>query len=106
MDQQPVHPPLPFGLGSFVTLTGISGAIAAFVIAYWQAKWHMTPEIATLGVAALGALAAWFHGRSTQATALIAKGEKILKDVGISVTAAPPAAVTVETTAPPAPPAV
>lgn len=106
MDQQPVHPPLPFGLGSLVTLTGFAGAVAAFVIAYWQAKWHMTPEIATLGVAALGTIAAWFHGRSKQAAALIERGSAILKDVGISVSTAPPAAVTVETTPPPAPPTV
>jgi hypothetical protein len=102
--QEPVHPPIPFGIGSFVSLTGISGAVGAFIIAWWQSTpaWTMTPEIAALGIAAMGALAAWFHGRSKQAAALIDRGKIILEDVGIAVTTTPtaPGTTTVTTTTP------
>jgi hypothetical protein len=98
---------LPFGLGSFVSLTGISGAVAAFVLAWWQSTpaWTMTPEIAALGIAAMGALAAWFHGRSTQAAALIDRGKIVLEDVGVVVSTTPtapaPGTTTVTTTTAP-----
>ena len=67
--QQPVHPPLPFGLGSQVALTGIIGAVAAFIIAWVQDG--LTAETVTLGAAAAGLAAAWYGGRSIQAKAAV-----------------------------------
>jgi hypothetical protein len=69
---QSLHPPIPFGLGSQVTLTGWIGAVAAFIISW--AQYGMTPETVTLGATAGGLLAAFFGGRSLQANAAIKKG--------------------------------
>lgn len=69
-----VHPPLPLGLGSQVTLTGGVGGVAAFIIAWVQNG--LTPETVTLGAAAAGIIAAWYAGRSVQAKALIEQAGK------------------------------
>jgi hypothetical protein len=66
-----VHPPIPFGLGSQITLTGGIGAVAAFIIAWVQDG--LTPETVTLGATAGGIIAAFFAGRSLQAKAAISK---------------------------------
>jgi hypothetical protein len=66
-----VHPPIPFGLGSQITLTGWIGAVVAFIISWVQDG--MTPETVTLGATAGGLLAAFFAGRSVQAKAAIGK---------------------------------
>lgn len=66
---QPVHPPIPFGLGSQISMTGFVGAIAAFIIAW--AQYGLTSETTALGLGAAGILAAWFAGRSVQAKAAI-----------------------------------
>jgi hypothetical protein len=69
MNPTPIHPKLPFGLGSQISLTGFIGAIVAFITA-WQQD-GLTPETTALGLAAAGILAAWFAGRSIQAKAAI-----------------------------------
>jgi hypothetical protein len=84
--QAPVHPPIPLGLGSYVTLTGAAGAVAAFLIAWAENNWHLTGAIAALGVTAGGAIATWFAGRSHQAAALITVAQAALHDVGIDIT--------------------
>jgi hypothetical protein len=65
------HPPLPNGLGTYGALTGVAGAVVAFVIAWVQDG--LTAETVTLGAAAAGILAAWYGGRSIQAKAAIDK---------------------------------
>lgn len=88
MDKQaPIHPPLPLGLGSYVTLTGISGAVAAFVIGW--AQYGLTPAVATLGVTAGATILTWFAGRSAQAKSAIEATAKALGEVGISVSEKP-----------------
>jgi hypothetical protein len=84
----PVHPPLPLGLGSYVTLTGVSGAVAAFVIAWVQAG-ELTPAVAALGVTAGVAVVGWFAGRSVQAKAAIEQAGKRLGEVGIAFSELP-----------------
>jgi hypothetical protein len=88
----PVHPPLPFNLGSKVALSGISGAIAAFIIAWWQStpSWHMTPAVAALGVTAGASIIGFFQGRSQQAAKLIETVRKDLGAAGISISGTPP----------------
>lgn len=79
----PVHPPLPLGLGSYVSLTGLAGAVVAFIIAWVQKG--LTVDTVALGVTAAGILAAWGAGRSHQAATLIATAKKDLADVGIEL---------------------
>lgn len=71
-----IHPPIPFGLGSQITLTGGVGAIAAFIIAWVQDG--LTAETVTLGAIAGGVIATFFAGRSVQAKAAIEKGTALL----------------------------
>lgn len=87
----PVHPPLPFGLGSYVTLTGAAGAVASFIISWYDTTphWHMNPSTAALGVASIAAIAAWFAGRSHQAAALISRGVTVLHSAGVDVSPTP-----------------
>ena len=89
----PVHPPIPLGLGSYVSLSGISGATAAFVIAWYDTTphWHMNPSVAALGVAAVAGVIGFFGSRSHQAAAAIGKVGAVLKEVGVDVTPPPPA---------------
>lgn len=81
----PIHPPLPLGLGSYVTLTGISGAVAAFVIGWVQ--YGLTPAVATLGVTAGATVLTWFAGRSVQAKAAIEKVGNVFEEIGVGVSA-------------------
>lgn len=83
MNETPIHPPLPLGLGTYVTLTGVAGAVAAFIVAWVQNG--MSSTTASLGVAALGAIAVWFAGRSHQAATAIAVAQAVGADLGISV---------------------
>jgi hypothetical protein len=69
-----MHPTLPFGLGSQITLTGMVGAVVAFIYAW--AQYGLTPETTTLGATAGGLIAAFFAGRSAQAKAAIDAGVK------------------------------
>lgn len=85
----PVHPPIPLGLGSYVGMSGISGTVAVFLIAWGENHWHMTSPIAALGVAAVGGIIGFVGSRSHQAAALIAAVKKDLGEVGIEVS--PPA---------------
>jgi hypothetical protein len=88
MNPPPVHPPLPLGLGSYVSLTGIAGAVAAFIIAWVQKG--LTVDTVALGVTAAGILAAWAAGRSHQAATLIATVKRDLGAAGIEVLSPPP----------------
>jgi hypothetical protein len=85
VQQTPLHPPLPLGLGSYVTLSGVAGAVAAFIIAWAQNG--MGPTTASLGVAALGTVAVWFAGRSHQAATAITVAQAALGDLGIDIAA-------------------
>lgn len=85
MQKTPLHPPLPLGLGSYVTLSGVAGAVAAFIIAWVQHG--ISPTTASLGVAALGAIAVWFAGRSHQAATAITVAQAALGDLGIDIAA-------------------
>lgn len=82
MNQQPVHPPLPLGLGSYVTLTGVAGAVAAFIIAWIETG--MNGATASLGVAAMVAIVTWYAGRSAQAKTAIEVAGAALGEVGIA----------------------
>lgn len=84
-----VHPPIPFNLGSYIALTGPSGAVAAFLVAWGENHWHMTGPIAALAVAAAVGVAAWYQGRSHQAAALIARIGRELASAGIDVSTTP-----------------
>jgi hypothetical protein len=84
-----VHPPIPYNLASYVSLTGIAGATAAFLTAWGENNWHMTAPIAVLAVAAVAALINFFQGRSHQAAALITAIKRDLAALGISVSATP-----------------
>lgn len=92
---QPVHPPIPLGWGSYIGLTGISGAIATFLIAWGENHWHMTAPISVLGIGAVAAVVSFAQSRSHQAAALIAKVEHVMGEVGIAVTP-PVQAITVQ----------
>lgn len=89
MPDTTVHPPIPLGIGSYISLTGIAGAIASFLIAWGENGWHLTSPIAALGVTAGGAIVAWFHGRSKQAAALIDRVGFELGQVGVAVSDKP-----------------
>jgi hypothetical protein len=70
----PVAPTVPGvsnGLGTQAALTGVIGAVAAFIIAWVQDG--LSPSTVALGVAAAGLLAAWYAGRSWQAKTIIDK---------------------------------
>lgn len=86
----PVHPPIPLGLSSYVALTGVAGAVAAFILGWWQAKWNLTPDVVALGVTAGGILVSWIAARSHQAAKLIETVKKDLGAVGIEVVPPPP----------------
>jgi hypothetical protein len=81
-----VHPPLPLGWGSAVSLTGIAGSIAAFLTAWGENHWHMTSPISVLGVAAAATVISFFQGRSHQFAAAVSAIKRDLAELGISVT--------------------
>ena len=83
MKPEPIHPPLPLGLGSFVTLTGVAGAVASFIIA-WLVD-GLTNQTVSLGVAAVAAVAVWFAGRSHQAAKAIEVAQSALHSVGVDI---------------------
>lgn len=87
--QPVVHPPIPLGLGSYVSLTGISGAAASFLIAWGENSWHLTGPIAALGVTAGAAVIGFFASRSHQAAELIKKTATVLGEVGVTVSPTP-----------------
>lgn len=73
MNQNPVHPPLPFGLGSQITLTGLVGAVVTFITSIVQNGLD-DPGTITYGATAAGLLAVFFAGRSVQAKGAIESG--------------------------------
>lgn len=67
--QDSLHPKLPLGLGSQVTLTGFIGGIVAFITAWSQNG--LNGETVGIGASTLGLIAVWYAGRSVQAKAAI-----------------------------------
>jgi hypothetical protein len=76
-------PAVPVGVGSMATLTGFLGAIVAFITSW--AQYGMTPETVTLGATAGAILAAFFIGRSVQASSLYKKVEPVVTTVRTTV---------------------
>src|SRR5262245_43557906 len=72
-------PDIPVGVGSKATLTGFIAAVAAFLTAWAQDG--LTPETITLGATAGGILAAFFIGRSLQASSLYKRVEPVVTQV-------------------------
>jgi hypothetical protein len=82
----PAKPSVPLGWGSYVSLSGIAGAVLAFVLAWYENNWHLTGPIAALGVTAGGAIIGFLESRSKQFAALVTKSEATLHDLGIDIT--------------------
>src|SRR5262245_50632395 len=92
-------PDIPIGVGSKATLTGFLAAVVAFITAWAQDG--LTPETVTLGASAVGILAAFFIGRSLQASSLYKRVEPI---VGQARSAVGEVTDTISRELPPAPP--
>lgn len=76
-------PVVPVGVGSLSTLTGFLAAIVAFITSW--AQYGMTAETVTLGATAGGILAAFFIGRSVQASSLYKQVEPVVTEIRTTV---------------------